>query len=436
MVEKKKNISLEESVDGYTEKQAIAESARCLMCDDSPCQSDCPAGVRVPEFLRRIRTGDFLGAAKVVREDNVFGSSCARICPSDVLCQSHCSNIELDSPVDIPGLQQFVCDYQQKLGLGKIKPEKELSHKVAVIGAGPGGLGAAFELRKEGYQVTVYETSPVAGGLLRSGIPSYRLPRQILDAEIDFIQDYGVEIKCNQQIKKLSDLQKEYDAVYISVGLQKEKLVDIPGNDLPGVYYALDFLKQQYVDGSVKIGKTVAVIGGGDVAMDCARTSIRLPGVEDVYIVYRRSVRQMPAQADEIDDAQNEGVIFNNLLAPIAIEGQGKAEKLICNQMKLGEADDSGRRRPVAIEGTRVEFNVDNVIFAIGQEADKEFYASNPELKLTKWGTIEVNTETFETSIPGIYAGGDVVGGMTAVESIGNGKKAACAIHKQLSKGN
>lgn len=436
MVEKKINISLEESIDGYTEHKAIAESARCLMCDDSPCQSDCPAGVRVPEFLRRIRSGDFIGAAKVVREDNVLGSSCARICPSDVLCQSHCSNIELDSPVDIPGLQQFVCDYQQKLGLGKIKPEKELSKKIAVIGSGPGGLGAAFELRKEGYQVTVFETTSLAGGLLRSGIPSYRLPRQILDAEIDFIKDYGVEIKYNQQIDKLSDLQKKFDAIYVSVGLQKEKLVDIPGNDLPGVYYALDFLKQQYIDGKVEVGKTVAVIGGGDVAMDCARTSIRLPNVQDVYIIYRRSVSQMPAQTDEIDDAQNEGIIFNNLLAPIAIEGKGKVEKLICSQVKLGDPDDSGRRRPIVIEDTRVEFQVDNVIFAIGQEADKAFYETNPELESTKWGTIKVNTDTYETSIPGIYAGGDIVGGLTAVEAIGNGKKAACAIHKQLSKGN
>ncbi|MGD9580364.1 MAG: FAD-dependent oxidoreductase [Vampirovibrionia bacterium] len=436
MVEMKKNISLEESIEGYTEQQAIAESSRCLMCDDSPCQSDCPAGVRVPEFLRKIRTGDFLGAARIVREDNVFGASCARICPSDVLCQSHCSNIELDTPVDIPGLQKFVCDYQQKLGLGKIKPEKELSQKIAVIGAGPGGLGAAFELRKEGYQVTVFETTSFAGGLLRSGIPSYRLPRQVLDAEIDFIKDYGVDIKCNQDIKSLSELKKEYDAIYISVGLQKEKIVNIPGNDLPGVYYALDFLKQQYIDGNVNLGKNVAVIGGGDVAMDCARTSVRMPGVENVYIVYRRSVTQMPAQADEIDDAQKEGIIFNNLLAPYAIEGSGKVDKLICNQVRLGEPDDSGRRKPIVIEDSRVEFQVDNVIFAIGQEADKDFYQANTDLKLTKWGTIEVNTDTFETSVSGVYAGGDVVGGMTAVEAIGNGKKAACAIHKNLSKGN
>lgn len=432
----KKDTGFEERLVEYTEKQAISESARCLMCDDAPCIEGCPANVRVSDFLRKIRTGDFLGAAKIIREDNVFGATCARICPTDRLCQEKCSNTKIDTPVDIPGLQRFVCDYQQKTGHKNLEKPVELSYKIAIIGAGPGGLAAAFEFRKLGYQVTIFEATKQAGGMLLSGIPSYRLSRDVINNEINFIVDYGVNIIFNHPIEDLKTLKKDYNAVYISIGLQKEKQVQLPGDDLPGVYYALDFLKRKYIDDNIQLGKSVAVIGGGDVAMDCARTAIRLPEVEDVYIVYRRSAKEMPAQALEIEEAQKEGIIFQNLLVPAAIEGKNKVEKLICKQVKLGEPDKSGRRKPITIENSRVEFTVSNVIFAIGQEPDTDFFENNPDLALNSHNLLDINPDTGETSIPGIYAGGDISGSTTAIESIGAAKKAVSSIHKHLSKGN
>jgi glutamate synthase (NADPH/NADH) small chain len=436
MAETNLDQGFEEKLDGYTEYQAIVESSRCLMCDDAPCQDGCPANVRVADFLRRIRTGDFLGAAKIIREDNVFGASCARICPSERLCQLHCSNKKKEVPVDIPGLQKFVCDYQQKMGLQVLDKPVENGKKIAVIGAGPGGLAAAFEFRKLGYNVTVYEAEDIAGGLLRTGIPTYRLNRDTLNCEIDFIIDYGVNIVFNKRIESIEELKQCHDAIYISIGMEKEIEVNIPGNDLSGVYYALDFLKKKYIEGNVSVGKRIAVIGGGDVAMDCARTAIRLPGVQDVFVIYRRSAKEMPAQDAEIDLAQREGVMFQNLLAPAAIEGKGKVEKLICQQVELGDPDESGRRKPIVQKDTSVEFYVDNIIFAIGQRADKDFYEKNPELSPDERSRIKINPDTYETSIPDVYAGGDVVGGSTAVESIGNAKVAVHAIHDKLSRGN
>ncbi|MEW5821616.1 MAG: FAD-dependent oxidoreductase [Cyanobacteriota bacterium] len=436
MAESNHELGFEETLQEYTKHQAIAESSRCLMCDEAPCSDGCPANVRVSDFLRRIRYGDFIGAAKIIREDNIFASTCARICPSDRLCQENCSKTEIDIPVDIPGLQKFVCDFQQNKGYKLFSPAKNLSEKVAIIGAGPGGLAAAFELRNLGYQVTVFESKNYAGGQLKSGIPTYRLPRNILDSEIQLILDYGVNIILNSHIENIKDLKKDFDAVYISIGLHKETDVNIPGTDLPGVYYALDFLKQKYITDTVNVGKKIAVIGGGDVAMDCARTAIRLPGVEDVYIIYRRSAKEMPAQAIEIEEAEIEGVIFQNLLAPKAIEGNGKVEKLVCNQVQLGAPDDSGRRKPIVIDNTRVEFAVDNVILAIGQDSDKDFLNKNPDLKVTAKGLININLETYETSIPGVFAGGDVAGSTTAVEAIGDAKNAVNSIHEYLSKGN
>jgi glutamate synthase (NADPH/NADH) small chain len=436
MVKTNNHQEKEEKLDNYTEYQAISESSKCLMCDDAPCQDGCPANVRVADFLRKIRTGDFIGAAKIIREDNVFGASCARICPSERLCQLHCSNKKQDEPVDIPGLQKFASDYQIKMGLKADKSFSDNGKNVAVIGAGPGGLAAAFEFKKLGYKVTVYEAADFAGGLLKSGIPSYKLDRDIVNCEINFITDYGVDIVFNHRIKNIEELKKSFDAVYISIGMEKEIELDIPGSQLNGVYYALDFLKRKYIKNDVTLGRRVAVIGGGDVAMDCARTAVRMLNVQDVYIIYRRSFKEMPAQDAEIDLAQREGVMFQNLLAPAAIEGKGKVEKLICYQVELGEPDDSGRRKPIIMKDTAVEFNVDNVIFAIGQKADKDFYERNAGLNLTGKGLIEVNPETYETSIPYVYAGGDITGTQTAVESIGNAKKAVRAIHEKLARGN
>lgn len=429
-------LNFDEVVDKYTEHLAMTESSRCLMCDDAPCQIGCPANVRVAEFLRKIRTGDFIGAAKIIREDNVFGATCARICPADRLCQEKCSNTKINKPIDIPGLQRFVCDYQQKLGLKVSEKPQELSKKIAVIGAGPGGLAAGFELRKLGYKVTIFEANDYSGGLLKSVIPPYRLPKEIIQAEIDFIIDYGVEIIFNHRIENVNELKKNYDAIYISIGLEKEMPLNLLGNDLPGVFYAIDFLKKNFLKNNLKLGKRVAVIGGGDVAIDCARTALRLSGVQDVFVIYRRSAKEMPAQSSEVDLAEREGIIFQSLLMPFAVEGKGKVEKLICKQVELGQPDESGRRTPNVIENTRVEFFVDNVIFAIGQELDRDFINKNPELKINKKGFVQVNPENYETSIPGVYAGGDIIGGMSAVEAIGNAKKAVKSIHDKLLRGN
>lgn len=436
MVETNVTQSFEEKQEGYTKHQAIAESARCLMCDDAPCMDGCPANVKVADFLRRIRSGDFIGAAKIIREDNVFGATCARICPSERLCQANCTNEKLDKPVDIPGLQKFACDYQMKAGLKFDSKFPQLDKKVAIVGAGPGGLAAAFELRKIGYQVTVFESEKYSGGMLRAGIPSYRLGRDTVDSEINFILESGVNIQFNKNIGSVEDLKKDFDAVYVSVGLNDEKSLNIPGKELAGVYHALDFLNKKFIRDDIKLGKRVAVLGGGDVAMDCARTAVRLPGVQDVYIVYRRSAKEMPAQDIEVELAQKEGVMFQNLLQPASIEGSGKVEKLVCNQVNLGDPDESGRRRPIVNKDTKVEFAVDNVIFAIGQDIDNDFKSSNPSIELDNKGLIKINSETYETTMPGVFAGGDVTGGTTAVESVGFAKKAVKSIDQYLSRRN
>lgn len=436
MVKKLETLGFEEILNEYSDFRAISESSRCLMCDDAPCEEGCPALVRVGDFIRKIKTGDFIGAAKIIREDNVFGASCARICPTERLCQQNCTSNKIDRPIDIPGLQKFVCDYHLKSGLGKLEQSQSTGKKVAIIGAGPGGLAAAFELRKLGYDVTVYEANEYSAGMLRYGIPSYRLSRETIDAEVDFILSYGINIIFNHRINNIKELKKDYDAVFLSIGLEDEKGMDIPGKDLPGVYTALDFLNHKYIKDDLKLGSNIAVIGGGDVAMDCARTAIRMNNVKNVYIVYRRSAKEMPAQEQEKTDAEKEGIIIQNLLLPVAIEGNNKVEKLICNQIELGEPDASGRRKPIALTETRVEFKVDNVVFAIGQDAKEEFIKNNPEIKLNKKELIEVNPDTRETSVPGVFAGGDITGGTTAIEAIGDAKNAVIAIHKNLSRGN
>ena len=420
----------------YTGFKAITESAKCLMCDDAPCQEGCPAKVKISLFLRQIRTGDFIGAAKTIREDNVFGSTCARICPSQRLCQKNCNSSKIGMPIDIPGLQEFVCDMHLKAGLKPVNQPNQLNKSIAIVGAGPGGLAAAFELRKLGYQVTIFERQKEIGGMLKLCLPDYRLPRDILDSEISFITDYGVKIIFEKDIIKVKELQNKFDAVYLSVGLQYDLCLDIPGNNLDGVMTALNFLTNKYVNNSIKLGKNVAVIGGGDVAMDCARTAIRYPNVENVYLIYRRSAKEMPAQPIEKDQAEKEGIIFHNLLAPTSIEGNNVVQKLNCIQTVLAKPDSSGRRSPVVVDNTLVTFDVDNVIFAIGQQPSNEFILNNPDLKTNKKGLLEIDSETFETTVRGVFAGGDIVGTTTAIESIGNAKKAAYSIHSYLSGSN
>lgn len=396
-----------------------------------PCRTACPAGVNGQGFITLLGKERFGEALRIYLESNPFPGVLGRVCPA--FCEKECTRGKIDDKVDIRSLHRFIADYERKHGGAEdIQPAEKRKEKVAVVGAGPAGISCAYQLARLGYPVTVFEARSEPGGLLRWGIPEYRLPRDILKEEIARVENLGVKMLTNKPVKSLKDLlDKGYKAVFLGTGAPVSTKLKVKGEDAKGVFHALHFLDDVNRGKDVKLGKRIAVIGGGNAAIDSSRTANRL-GTEEVTIVYRRSRLEMPAIASEVDDAEEEGIHFEFLASPIEVLVEGGAVSGIrCIRMKLGEPDESGRRRPVPIRGSEFDIPIDSVIIAIGQRVSPE--GPHTELEPSKWGTPIVDSITYETSMKGIFAGGDVVTGpATVVEAVAAGNEAACSIDRYL----
>ena len=442
--------NFEEVATGYTEEMALSEANRCLNCKNRPCVNGCPVQVQIPEFIMLIREGDCLGAYQKIVETNGLPAVCGRVCPQESQCEKYCVRGIKGEPVGIGRLERFAADYAIENGkTGQDKTAASNGIKVAVIGSGPAGLTCAADLAKLGYDVTVFEAFHTAGGVLKYGIPQFRLPKEIVDLEIESLKKMGVNIQLNMVIGKVFTVEElfadGYEAVFIGSGAGLPSFMHLPGEELNDVYSANEYLTRinlmhaylfPIYDTPIKRYKRVAVIGGGNVAMDAARCAKRL-GSEDVYIVYRRSQEEMPARKEEVHHAMEEGIEFHLLTNPVEILGNENNDvtgmRLV--RMELGEPDASGRRRPVVIEGSEYDLDVDAVIIAIGQTPNPLIKNTTPDLETQKWGGIIANEETGATSIPGVYAGGDAVtGAATVILAMGAGKTGAASIDEYLQK--
>ncbi|TDP27105.1 NADPH-dependent glutamate synthase [Halanaerobium congolense] len=438
---------------GYSDEEAIAEAERCLQCKHQPCVEGCPVHVPIPQFIQSILDEDVVKANQIIKSKNNLPAVCGRVCPQEEQCEDVCVMGIKNEPVAIGRLERYVADYNMEKGTDRTKAEEveklkipELEgRKVAVIGAGPAGLTAAADLAKYGLDVTIFEALHDTGGVLRYGIPEFRLPKKIVDQEVEAIKELGVEIKLNVVVGKSITVEElfdqGYESMFIGVGAGLPRFLNIPGENLNGVYSANEFLTRVNLMKAYKypeyrtpvvVGDRVAVVGAGNVAMDSARTAKRL-GAEDVYIVYRRAAEQMPARSEEIHHAQEEGIEFKLLNNPVAIHGKdGRVDKMECLKMKLGEKDDSGRRRPIPIEGSNWMLDLDTVVIAIGQNPNPMLTSNTKDIETKSWGGIKVD-ENQQTSREGVYAGGDVVtGAATVIKAMGAGKTAAENIKNYL----
>lgn len=432
---------------GYAEETAIEEAKRCLQCKNPTCRVGCPVEVLIPDFVKKVAEGDFLAAAAVLKVKNSLPAVCGRVCPQESQCESRCVLGKKGEPVAIGRLERFVADYEIKFGESQFEKPKPSGKRVAIIGGGPAGLACAGDLAKAGHAVTVFEALHVAGGVLMYGIPQFRLPKEVVQTEINNLKKMGVEILTNQVVGKVTSVDElmdnGYDAVFIGTGAGLPYFMGIPGENLLGVYSANEFLTRtnlmkgykfpEYAT-PVKVGKKVAVLGAGNVAMDAARTSLRL-GAEDVYIVYRRSRDEMPARKEELEHAEEEGIQFCLLTNPVQLNGDERSwvKSMTCLRYELGEPDASGRRSPVAVKGSEFDMEVDTVVVAIGQGPNPLVTTSTPGLELNKRGNIVADPETLATSKPGVFAGGDIVtGAATVILAMGAGKKAAAAMDVYL----
>jgi len=434
---------------GYTEEQALAEASRCITCPNPLCVKGCPVELDIPAFIKLIKEKKYNEAIRKVKEKNSLPAMCGRVCPQEEQCQKLCVMGKKGEPVSIGRLERFVADLELQKGVTVPPVSNSTGKKVAIIGAGPAGLTAAADLAKLGYKIVIFEALHLAGGVLVYGIPEFRLPKKIVQAEVDYIQNLGVEIRTDAMIGRLFTIdelfKKGFDAVFIGTGAGLPQFMRIPGENLGGIYSANEFLirvnlMKSYLfpefDTPIRVGKHVAVIGGGNVAMDSARSALRL-GAEQVCIVYRRSREEMPARLEEILNAEEEGIICKFLAAPLRFLGDenGWVKEMECIAMELGEPDESGRRRPFAIKGSEFVMEVDTVIVAIGRTPNPIIQRTTKGLETTKWGTIVVNEETGKTSLEGVYAGGDIVTGeATVISAMGAGKKAARGINEYLMK--
>jgi len=441
-----RNKNFTEVVTGYTKEQAIEEAKRCFNCKHKPCVSGCPVNVPIPEFIQAIINDDLALAYDIITKENSLPAICGRVCPQENQCEGKCIRTIKGEAVGIGRLERFVADYHMEHSKAA-EPALPVNDqiKVAVVGSGPAGLSCASELAKKGYQVTIFEALHKTGGVLTYGIPEFRLPKNLVQAEIQSIKALGVDIQTNVLVGRsitIDELMDEgYEAVFIGSGAGLPTFMNIEGESLNGVYSANEFLtrvnlmKAYKADSPtpVKVGKNTVVVGGGNVAMDAARTAKRL-GSENVYIVYRRSEEELPARAEEVHHAKEEGIIFKLLSNPTKISGQdGFVSGVSCIQMELGEPDASGRRRPIAKANSDFEISADTVIIAIGQSPNPLIRQTTPGLDTQQWGGIIVEEETMETSKQGVYAGGDAVtGAATVILAMGAGKKAAEAIDYKI----
>ena len=442
-----RNKNFEEVALGYTKEMAMEEARRCLNCKHSPCVNGCPVNVPIPEFIQKVADGDFDGAYQTITRENALPAICGRVCPQENQCEGKCVRGIKGEPVGIGRLERFVADYHMAKN-EEVEPIKEKNgKKVAVVGCGPAGITCAGELVKKGYDVTIFEALHKAGGVLSYGIPEFRLPKALVAKEIETVEKLGVKIEKNVIVGRsitIDELMEEgYGAVFVGSGAGLPRFLNIPGENLLGVYSANEFLtrvnlmkgyKFPETPTPVKVGKKVAVVGAGNVAMDAARTAKRL-GAEEVYIVCRRSEEEAPARLEEIHHAKEEGIIFKFLNNPCAILGDenGWVKGLEVVKQELGEPDASGRRSPHPVEGSNYVLDVESVIIAIGQSPNPLIRQTTPGLEVQKWGGIIVDEDTMKTSKEGVYAGGDTVtGAATVILAMGAGKTAAKAIDEYL----
>lgn len=428
---------------GYSEKTAKEEAERCLQCKNKPCVEGCPVNVRIPEFIKLVAEGKFVEAYDKVKETNSLPAICGRVCPQESQCEKFCVRTKKGESVGIGRLERFVADWYMANKEVEVEKAERLDKKVAVIGSGPAGLSCAGDLAKMGYDVTIFEAFHVPGGVLMYGIPEFRLPKLLVQKEIDIVKMLGVEILTNMVIGKILSLdelfEEGYEAIFIGSGAGLPSFMKIPGENLNGVYSANEFLTRINLmkayqfpncDTPVKVGKSVAVVGGGNVAMDAARSAKRL-GAEKVYIIYRRSMAEIPARLEEVHHAMEEGIIFKLLTNPTRILGtdEGWVKGIECIEMELGEPDSSGRRKPVIKQGSEHVIDLETVIIAIGQSPNPLIVSTTKGLDTQKWGGIITDEETGATSKDAVYAGGDAVtGAATVILAMGAGKKAAKAI--------
>ena len=439
--------NFEEVCLGYTEEEAVNEASRCIGCKNARCIQGCPVSIDIPSFIGKVKEGKFEEAFRIIHQSSSLPAVCGRVCPQENQCEGKCIRGIKGDPVAIGKLERFVADYALQNGIGPVKPENQNGRKVAVIGSGPAGLSCAGDLAKYGYDVTVFEALHELGGVLVYGIPEFRLPKQkIVAKEIEEVKALGVKFETNVVIGKATTIdqlmdEEGFEAVFIGSGAGLPKFMGIPGENANGVFSANEYLTRSNLmrafddsyDTVMVAGKKVAVVGGGNVAMDAARTALRL-GAE-VHIVYRRSEAELPARVEEVHHAKEEGVIFDVLTNPVEIlmDAEGNVAGMKCVQMELGEPDASGRRRPVVKEGSEFVMDVDTVIMSLGTSPNPLISSTTEGLELNKWKCI-VADENGKTTKEGVYAGGDAVtGAATVILAMGAGRQAAKGIHEYLS---
>ena len=435
---------------GYTEEEAIQEAQRCIQCKKATCIDGCPVEIDIPGFIDKIAQGDFNAAIRMMKDKNVLPAVCGRICPQEDQCEKVCVLAKKFEPVAIGRLERFIADWEASQGKIEIPPKLPSTGKhVAVVGSGPGGLTVAGDLIKLGHEVVIFEALHKAGGVLVYGIPEFRMPKKIVQREVDYLLKLGVKLETSFVVgktKTIDELLKEFDAIYLGTGAGLPWFMNIPGENYNGIYSANEYLTRSNLmkaylfpkyDTPIVRGKKVAVIGGGNVAMDAARTGLRL-GADEVRIVYRRSEKEMPARIEEIERAKEEGIIFEILTLPVCYhaDDNGWVKEMECIRMKLGEPDESGRRRPLPIDGSNFKIPADTVVVAIGQSPNPLIPQTTQGLRVGKWGNIETDPEIGKTSKKRCWAGGDVVrGGATVILAMGDGRVAARSIDEYLKTG-
>ena len=433
---------------GYTDEMAIQEATRCIQCPKRPCVAGCPVNVDIPEFIKAVRDNQMEESVRILKSKNALPAICGRVCPQETQCEQVCSLGKKGAPIAIGRLERYVADWDlaHKKEI-KVELPPPTGKRVAVIGSGPAGLTAAADLARMGHKVTVYEALHTAGGVLMYGIPEFRLPKKVVQAEVDYVKSLGVDIQLDSVMGKLATvdelLEKDYDAIFLGTGAGLPMFLGIPGENLNGVYSANEFLTRVNLmkaylfpeyDTPIKVGKQVAVIGGGNVAMDSARCALRL-GADKVYIVYRRSRTELPARHEEVENAEEEGIIFKFLTNPKQIIGDDKGwvKAMECYEMELGEPDASGRRRPITKQGSEFIIDVDVVVVALGTTPNPLIPSTTKGLEVTKHGTVVADEQSGKTVKDRVWAGGDVVtGAATVISAMGAGKRAAASIHEFL----